>query len=473
MKVLFVNPPWSNNGRYGVRAGSRWPFTVKARGEKSLEYIPFPFFLAYSAALARTVDGVTVSAIDAIAEGLTDQEYCQRVCNLKPDVVVAETSASSLADDLAYATKTKTLMPDAVYIITGPQTPESIRDILISNDAIDYATYGEYEWTIRELVQQLRGGTVVTPDKVRGLGYRRGNIMINERRELGNLLQLPWPAWDLFPMKNYKDYFCDLPKPMVNMLASRGCPFSCNFCLWPDVMYGGQNYRVRPPEDVVAEMEFLINHYGFRSVYFDDDTFNIGKERILAICREITRKRLDISWAVMARADTFDEKTIQKMRDAGLYAIKYGVESGSQEILDRTGKKLDLEAVRRNVLFTKSIGVKVHLTFTLGLLGETRQTLSQSIKFALELDPHSIQMSIATPFPGTRFYNEAMEKGLLTIDCSSHFDGSSRCVINTDELSSKDIEDALQDFEELWRRHKKTKKIQKTFSWIPLSWLKR
>ncbi len=462
MKILFTNPPWHKNGRYGVRAGSRWPFTLPAYDARSLGYIPFPFFLAYTAAYVLQLEGVSVEAIDAIAEGLTEEEYFKKITASNPDVVVAETSPPSLEEDLKLATKTRLLLPHLTYIVTGPQTPKSVHEILTYNPTIDFATFGEYEWTIRELIAGLRDGNSDS-GSIKGLGYRNNEVFLTERRNLGDLSELPWPAWDLFPMKNYRDYFTDFPAPMVNMVASRGCPYSCSFCLWPDVMYGGQNYRTRSPKDIVAEMEHLVTTYGFRTIYFDDDTFNIGKERMLALCNEITSKGLTVAWAAMARADTFDEETITAMRAAGLYAIKYGVESGNQELLDRSGKKLNLDTVRKTVAISKAVGIKVHLTFTVGLPGETQQSISQTINLAMELDPDSVQMSIATPFPGTKLYLETIENGTLLTDNASLFDSSTTCMIKNEELSAKEIETSLERFAVLWGKRQRKKSLKKRF----------
>ncbi len=168
-------------------------------------------------------------------------------------------------------------------------------------------------------------------------------------------------------------------------------------------MYNGTIYRVRNVADVVNEMEYLVKEMGFKSVYFDDDTFNIGKERMLKICDEIKRRKLNIPWAIMARADIMDEEILMNMKEAGLYAVKYGVESASQELLDAINKCMNIKKTERMIKFTKMLGIKTHLTFTFGLPGETKDTISGTVDFALRSDPTTIQFSIVTPFPGTRF----------------------------------------------------------------------
>ncbi len=456
MKILLVNPPWKkSDGQYGVRAGSRWPFTQCVKNEKSLDYIPFPFYIAYAAALLEKVPGTTVLAIDAIAEGLDDQAYFQKILAFAPDFILAETSTPSSKVDLRYVSETKKMLgPGARFALAGPHVTTYAETVMQRNPDVDFCFIGEYEWTLRELICLLQEGNDDV-HAVQGLAYRKqdGSVIINRRRPLGNINELPFPAWHHFPMKNYKDYFSDFPAPMVNVVASRGCPYTCNFCMWPDVMYGGHQYRVRDAKNVVDEIECLINRYGFKTIYFDDDTFDIGKQRMLEICNEIQKRSLKIRWAMMARADTIDEETLRAFKQSGLHAVKYGVESGNQKILDSTGKKLNLETVKKTVALTKTLGVRVHLTFTVGLLGETAQTVRDTINLALSLDPDSLQVSICTPFPGTRYYEQARERGLLVTEEENVFDGSQSGVVRTDELSKEDIENAAREFQDIWARH--------------------
>lgn len=472
MKVLLTNPPWKKSDeRFGVRAGSRWPFTQRAKKSKALNYIPFPFFLAYAAALLEKERGLEVKAIDAIAEGLTDDEYFEKLLSFRPDLILAETSAASFSEDLHYAEESKSLLGDnIIYVLAGPHVTIFPEETLAENPTVDCCLLGEYEWTFRELVLFFKSGHIV-PENIKGLAYRNsaGKIIVNERRPLGDIKELPMPAWHHFPMMNYKDYFCGIPAPMANMLASRGCPYRCSFCLWPDVMYGSHSYRTRETESIVDEMEYLVKKYGFKTIYFDDDTFNIGKHRILEICSEIKKRGLKVCWAVMARADTMDEEIIVAMKEAGLCAVKYGVETGSQHILDLTGKKLNLDKVKNIVKSTKNAGIKVHLTFTVGLPGETHKTIRKSIAFALALDPDSIQLSLATPFPGTRYYNEALEKGYLLQENSSLYDGALTCVVRTDELTVKEIEGGFEKFKKAWLFHKMKKALTSPYIIVEIS----
>ncbi|GAB6038228.1 radical SAM protein [Fundidesulfovibrio butyratiphilus] len=459
MKVLFANPPWKKaEGRFGVRAGSRWPFTMPTRDETTLPYIPFPFFLAYAAALAEERSDAEVLAVDAIAEGLTVQAYRKRVEDFAPDVLIAETALASFDHDLAHARAAKAALPGVVSVLAGPQASVDPAALLAKHPEADFCLVGEYEWTALELIEGLsRPG--FDPSAVAGLAWRdaSGSPRVNARRALGDLADLPWPAYRHFPMTRYKDYFCGISGLMVNMVASRGCPHRCSFCLWPEVMYGGHAYRVRDPRDVADEMAHLVATYGFKTVYFDDDTFNIGKRRVLALAEEIRLRGIEADLAVMARADSMDGEMLDALRAAGLVAVKYGVESASPDILARCGKGLDLEAAKRTIRHTRSLGVKTHLTFTLGLPGETVRTMGDSLRLALELDPDSLQVSLATPFPGTPFHAFAVANGFLEADRVDLFDGSNRATVRTEALTSRELEQGLRVFQETWKAHRQAK----------------
>ena len=454
VKVLLANPPWRREGRLGVRAGSRWAFTIPAgKGATIPPYVPFPFFLAYSAAVLEQA-GADVQLVDAIAEGMDPASFLESIADFRPSLVLLETSTPSIDSDLALGRDIKDRLPAARLALSGPHVSALPVDTLQGAPYVDLVLIGEYEYTLRDLVACLAAGGDL--GRVLGLAWReadaQGAVRVNPRRPvIANLDELPWPARHLLPMRSYRDSFAGLPMPGLQMWASRGCPFGCIFCVWPKVMYGGQAYRVRDPVDVADEMEQTAKRYDLCSVSFDDDTFDIGKSRILRLCSEIQRRGLELPWTAMARADTADREMIEAMAGAGLFAIKYGVESGVQGLVSAAGKSLDLDRVKETVHITKDLGVKVHLTFTLGLPGENKDTIGQTLEFASQVAPDSVQFSIATPYPGTTYYDMAKTGGMLVAKDWTDFDGADRATVRTEAMSPEELEAALSHARRTWR----------------------
>lgn len=455
MKILLVNLPWRSFLKTGVRAGSRWPHL---KGSTEKDYLPFPFFLAHSASLLKK-NGVDVTLIDAIAEDMFYGQFLNVVRNINPDLLVCETSTVTLDHDMRLLSKIGSDIPVA---LCGPDVNMRQPSFLEAYDFVDYVLVGEYEFTLLDLTRHLKTGRRL--DGVSGLIYRSPQgVKVNFPRPLSALDELPWPLRQLTHIHRYNDAPGDLPTPSAQMLASRGCPYKCKFCLWPQVMYQSNQYRVRNVTDVVNEMEYLVKELNYKSIYFDDDTFNIGKERMLKLCSEIKERRLNIPWAIMARADLMDKEMLEKMRGAGLYAVKYGIESATQGLLDGIDKNADIKKAEEVVRLTKKLGIKTHLTFTFGLPGETKESMQKTLDFSLNLDPATIQFSIATPFPGTQFYKEMKERGHIVSEKWSEYDGNHKSVMTLTNLTKKDIECAIRTAYKRWAEHcakrRRSKKI--------------
>ncbi len=447
MKVLLVNLPWVVEGRWGVRAGSRWPHLKDPQTEGN--YQPYPFYLGYATALLRR-EGFQAVLWDCLAMKMEKEEFLQRVEELSPDLIFAEVSTVSLANDLEILSHLK----DFPLAIGGADINIRRPDFLKTHSFIDFVLVGEYEVTLWELAENLKKGR--GGERVKGLIFRskEGEIEVNPPRPLlKDLDWLPWPLREELPMEKYIDAPGGLPLPSVQMWTSRGCPFTCIFCAWPSLMYGGHRFRAREPIKVVDEMEYLLKKMNFKSIYIDDDTTNVGKTRMKKLAEEIRRRGLKFPWAIMARPDLMDEEILITLREAGLHSIKYGVESASQEILDRAKKRMDLRKAIRMIKFTQDLGVKTHLTFTFGLPGETKESIKKTIDLALSLNPDSVQFSIATPFPGTEFYEEMEKRGFIVSKDFSLYDGNSTSVIRTDTLTPQDLEEARRRAYELWGRN--------------------
>ncbi len=439
MRVLLLNLPWSKDSRLGVRAGSRWPFTDEPEKDGRIHYIPFPFFLAYAAALLKRKGKETI-LVDAIAEGINEQELLDKISSFNPQLIVIEVSTPSFSNDIEIIKNIQRNLPVSQIALCGPHATVFSMQILREYSFINYILAGEYEYGLLDLVDHLDKNLSLSP--VLGLVYRDGHkVKVNKPRPtIDNLDDLPWPERESLSIYKYNDGFCNLPQPNVQVWASRGCPFECTFCLWPQTIYGEHKHRKRDPGNIVEEMEYLIRKFNFKAVYFDDDVFNIDKNHALGICREIKKRNIKIPWAAMARADLMDKEFLEELADAGLYAIKYGIESADQNVLNLCRKNMDLDKAFQAVKLTKETGIKVHLTFCLGLPGESNHSINKTTKFIQDLRPDSLQFSFATPFPGTGYFNYINERNWLLSENWPDYDGNHKCVVKTEELGSDDIE---------------------------------
>ena len=457
MRIVLANAPWYRPGHYGVRAGSRWPHFER----NDSPYMPFPFFMAYAAALLERA-GHQVTVVDGVAERLTVEQFDDRVLAAASGLLLLEISTASLDSDIADLRRLRARLPGTVRLaVAGVHAPMHEPAFLREHSEIDFALIGEYEETLRELAAALVGGNEAGGD-ISGLVWRGrdGTVTANRRRELrADIDGLPWPARHLFPMARYWDVPGGMPLPSVQLWGSRGCPYGCVYCAWPQIIYGSRRYRPRSAYALADEFAHLVTREGYRSVYFDDDTFNIGRERLLAFSAELVRRGLHTPWAIMARADLMDRELLVVMRDAGLAAVKYGVESADQGIIDRSGKDLDLDVAIANIRLTMALGIKTHLTFCFGLPGETRATALRTIALALDLAPDSVQFSLATPFPGSRYFHEAESAGTLVTRDYAKYDGYTTAVVRTESLGTEELEGLRALAERRWSARQLCRRI--------------
>lgn len=453
--VVIVNPPWriteDDKLRLGVRAGSRWPFTSDAPTDKRInDYMPFPFFLATAAAMCKKAGHPTV-IIDAVAEGLLPEEFITRLSSLHPSVILMEPATASHEVDLDWLYWLRRIFEGTEIVVAGPHATALGREFLEEAPYVDTLLLGEYEHSFLQLVEGA------PHQDIKGLLTRMGPEIVGteERAKLRPISEFPWPERLSLPMYNYWDAVGSAAKwPGVQMHASRGCPYQCIFCVWPQVVYDGQNYRTRDNADIIAEMQWCIETFGFESVYFDDDTFNIKDDRIIDLCTKITAAGVGVPISAMARADTSSPEALRAMARAGITGLKFGVETASPELMKVIDKKLDLSRVHETVRLCKELGITVHLTFSFGTPGETEETIRATVDLAKELNPHSVQFSLMTPFPGTKMFRDAEKDGRLLTRDWSKFDGNRFTVVQHDQLSREQLEAALAWAYDEWnKRH--------------------
>ena len=462
MKVLFANPAFRVPvdevlERYFFLAGGRAPWSIIKNRSEPPRYSTFPFFLAYAAAVLeqRSFD---VVAIDGVPLNLTDEEFEQRAVATAPDVIVLEPATVAIDRYLQVCARLKRLT-GAKIVLAGPHVTHHGRELMSGNPQIDYVLVGEYEIVLADLLSGLRGNDPSTDLRCIHRDANGGVQGGSRAAEIDPLDQLPPPARHLFPayFNNdqglYHDGFCQ-GRPAVQLHASRGCPFRCDFCSWIQLMFDNGKHRCFSAPRIVDEMVDARDRFGAREIYFDDDNFTANKEHVHAICREIRSRGLDLSWSVMGDAMITDGPMLEAMAEAGCVGMKFGLESASSDVLRAIRKPVDIQRIPGLVAKAQSLGMKTHATVAFGLSGETRQSLNETFDFVCKLDVDSVQFSIATPYPGTRFHDSLVAEHRLSVSSWEDYDAGNSSVVRYADFPREE----LQEFEATawgrWLRYK-------------------
>jgi radical SAM superfamily enzyme YgiQ (UPF0313 family) len=439
MKVLVINEPYVK----GFNRTQRWAARTRGRVLRA------PDWLAYATAVLEN-EGIETKLFDFPALDWGKEELRRLVKAEAPDFVVLDSTTPSIYSDIDCARICKAESRAAV-IMVGPHASALPTETLkLADGAVDVICIGEYDYTVSEVVKSFPN-----LNDIRGIcSFQDGKPTVAEARPLiQDLDALPFPAWHHLDLMKYFDG--SKLYPYIDIFSGRGCPHKCMFCLWPQVMHG-RKIRLRSPARVVDEIEYdvklcpqVIRGGEF---FFEDDTFTLVKSNATAICEEILRRGLKITFSVNARTDTADEELFQILKKAGCRELLVGFESGDGDMLARMGKRETPDEARRFMELTRKAGIDVHGCFVLGLPGETEETIQRTIRFALDLGLHTVQFSGAVPFPGTRYFDYCKEHGLLKTDRWDAWleDGEQAAVIDYPGLSKECIKEAvdrgLKDF---------------------------
>lgn len=459
MKILLSNIPAyiKDPERHYNGAGSqRWSATYKIRkgdpGAAEWKYMEYPFNIGYSTALLKRDTDWTVKAWDPCVLDLDVNDFRSYVKSYSPDILLVEVPTVAFPLMLPILGDLKKEVGFKLAI-SGPHITGIPEDMMNEYKFIDFGLVGEYELTLRELVNnysKFPSGF----DEIHGLAFRQGDsVKINQRRMLIDPLdQLPFPDREDLPAQRYEDaVFADTP--CIQMLSSRGCPVGCTFCVPIQTMFASSMYRRRSPKEIVDEMILVKEKYGARQVYFDDDTMVINKKHVQAVCQEIIDRKVDLPWSCMGDI-TIAEDALKMMADAGFCGIKFGVDSVTPQALKAVHKgTVTTDKVTAFVQKCKSLGIKTHASFVVGLPSDTREGVYNMVDYALHLGVDNAQFSIATPFPGTPFFEEAKAKGWLRTYDWTQYDGERTAVLNYPNLSSKEIEELRQYAVDTWFKH--------------------
>jgi len=434
LKTLFLNPP-SFKGFNGG-AGSRY------QARREIRSFWYPTWLAQPAALvpeSRLVDaparGLGVDAVVATAG-----EY---------ELAILHTSTPSFRSDVRVAEAMRRANPALRIGFVGAHVAVSPEASLAASEAIDFVAREEFDYTIREIAE----GRPLSA--VNGISYRAeasgggsGRVVHNPpRATIEDMDTLPFVT-DVYRRDLVvEDYFIGyLLHPYLSLYTGRGCRSRCTFCLWPQTI-GGHRYRTRSPENVAAEIARAKDYFPqVKEFFFDDDTFTDHLPRAEAIARLLGK--MGVTWSCNAKA-IVPRDTLEVLKDNGLRLLLVGYETGSQQILNNIRKGTRIDLARRFTEDCRRLGIKIHGTFIVGLPGETRETIESTIRFAREIDPHTIQVSLAAPYPGTELYRQAQKEGWLpdpTTDGLVGADGVQASMLSYPDLSSAEIFAALDRF---------------------------
>jgi radical SAM superfamily enzyme YgiQ (UPF0313 family) len=388
MKILFVSPPTISAIKSVI--GTTGP----------------PLGLAYLASVART-KGHDAKIVDSLVEDLTFDEVRKIIGQYSPDVLAITSTTSMIPDAYEVARIAKDLSKNIITVIGGPHVTFVPEQTLQESPDIDYVVKGEGEIAfsgILDILEKKKG-----PEEIRGIAYRKGNGIMNNVPEslIGDVDAIPEPSWDLLPMDKYE---IDNTQ-FGTIMTSRGCPYNCIFC--SSSLQFGKQWRGHSVERVIDELKTLRYKYNKKDIEFLDDTFTLNMKRALELTDRIYSEGIDIKWSASARVNLFNDDIAKNMKKAGAHTVYFGIESGSQKILDFIGKGITLDLSKLSVKKANNAELNTLGSFIIGFPNDTVKDIKTTIKFSKSIGVTVAQFTIATPYPGTRLWDYSIENKLL------------------------------------------------------------
>lgn len=449
-KILILNLPGPV-----LKAGSRW-YNVNKKSLANLKYYPYPWFMGYATSLLK-MHGFDVVLKDALAMEWSFEKTIEYIKTLEPQYVVCEPTWVSWKDD-GYLLDS--IDKKIVKIAVGNYATNYPYECLEKTN-VDYVVVGEYEFSLLEFFQleckKLPKNFVGTSKKE----YEMPDLV-------QNLDLFPFPERDDTPIEFYNEPSC-YGKNIV-MVSSRGCRLKCDFCN-VECIYGKHVYRTRSAKNVVDEMEYLQKNHKFDEIYFDDDNMVSRKSHIDGICKDIIRRGLKIKWLCMGDG-LVDDETLELLAKAGCVTYKYGLEHLDPEVLKAIPKPLKRERLLGIIKKCKELGMRSYVTLIVGLPKSTWEKDLKMLQDVIKADPDLIQISIATPYPGTVFYRKAKEYGWLASEDPRLFDATGKSAISYPDYPADKIEKMFHLGWKLWYKHVLFKK-PKTLWFFFVSEVKR
>lgn len=431
MKVLFVNPP-----RY-----DSLPVIREDRCEIVNRYLVTPPYSLIQIASIVREKGEEVQVIDANCENLSYSELQGRMRESKPDIVAFRFTPTTIEADMETAKITKSLYPNAVTVGMCWTLKRLAGKIIGDYKDLDIylkGEYGTYETIFLELIETIDQG--LTLDMIKGIFLRRGDDVISTGSHTeGYFYEPPIPAYDLLPplSKYYISPKHSRHSPFTIMYTSMGCPYSCIFCVMRET-----KWRRRSVENVMKEITYLKNEHRLKCVFFMDETFTMDRQRTVGLCKALIDNEIDLTWYTSTRVDKVDKELLELMSKAGCRSISFGIESGSQKILDYAKKEVKVGQAMNAVKMVKEVGMGVHLSFIVGLPGENWKTFKETVAFLKKTSPTMAQFNVAVPYPGTPLYNVALSKGWIDKPLDYTQLQHQVSIMRTEEMTTEEIEKA-------------------------------
>jgi len=387
--------------------------------------------LAMIAAYIRD-KGFSIDLFDTETLKINEDDITEYIGKHRPKVFAVSANTIDFERSTVFCEKLRKEFPDMLIVIGGVHANLQPIKIMKEHACYDLLVYGmEGELTFGELMISYKNSGFDRKkylesdlDSIKGIVFRKGSDVVRTppMPVIENLDILPFPARDLLPM----DKYMPLPNqylrpPVVSMMVSRGCKFKCTFC--NEGTKSGFMMRFRSPKLVVDEMQHVMEAYGAREVYFWDSTFSGDPDWTIELCKEIKRRKLDVTWSCFCNILGTSEEMIKEMAEAGCWNILFGIESGNEDLLLKMRKGLSLDKVRQIVKITKEAGIEIRASFMIGVPGETPEKGMNTINFAIELDPDYAQFSICTPYPGTELWGIASKEGKIIDKDFSNYHG--------------------------------------------------
>lgn len=404
--------------------------------------IYYPLWLAYATGVLEKA-GHEVKLIDAPAEGYDFGKVREIAQSFGAEMIVSDTATASIYSDADITARLKEESGARFAVLVGTHVSALPAESLRINNGIDAVARHEYDYTLRELAEELEKKKSNLKN-VKGLTYRQGKKIIStaDRKFIENLDELPFVSSVYKKHLDIKNYFYAANLyPEITIVTGRGCNFRCTYCVLPQVM-NGRAYRQRSVGNIIDEFVYIKENFPqAKEIFIEDDTLTANTARVREMCDEMIKRKLKLTWSCNARADV-DLETLQKMKKAGCRLLCVGFESGSQEILNNIHKGTNVERIRQFMLDTKKAGILVHGCFMLGNQGETKETIARTVRFAKELNPDTAQFFPIMVYPGTETYEWAKKEGYLVSENFKDWlnkEGQHNCLVSRPGLSNKEL----------------------------------